>query len=169
MAQAAILAFFLFVFNKTTPGGNWGQQIGCYQGVIAYSNGCDSGSYSLAEPITPDGPLYQCDEYCRRFYRLKYGMDTSGWEYNTKDWYRFSRVWGLKRYPNNGTSLPQPTDILCFNYEPFGHVAIVTSVDGKFVNIIQQNASPDTAYGKVAIINGIVQDGCLGWLRKGKG
>ncbi len=74
------------------------------------------------------------------------------------------RFWGVQRFPNNGTSLPQPTDILCFHNRPYGHVAIVMSVEGHVVNIIQENASADTAYGQVDIINGVVQNDCQGWL-----
>ena len=93
MVQAAVLVFFLCVFNKQTPDGNWGQNIGSYRGVSAYSNGSDSGSYSIAEPIGQDGPKYQCDEYCRRFYRLKYGLDTREWEYNTEDCFAMLVTW----------------------------------------------------------------------------
>ena len=166
MVQAAILVIFLCVYGKQPPGGNYGQDIGSFRGVIAYSNGSETGAYSLSEPVGRDGTKYQCVEYCRRFYRLYYGVDTRGWEIPAKYWYDFSRFWGVKRCPNDGKSLPQPTDILCFNNQPYGHVAIVTSVDGNLINVIQENASADTAYGQVAIINGIVQNDCQGWLRK---
>ena len=166
MAQAMILIFFLCVFGGHPPGGNWGQNIGSFRGVIAYSNGSDTGKYSITEPVGEDGTKYQCIEYCRRFYRVYYGVDTGQWELNAKDWYGFSRFWTVKRFPNNGTSLPQPTDILCFKNRPYGHVAIVTSVEGNLINVIQENASADTAYGQVEIVNGIVQNDCQGWLRK---
>jgi len=167
MVQAAILLVFLCAATKHPPGGNWGQNIGSFKGVIAYSNGSDAGKYSFTEPVGQDGTKYQCTEYCRRFYRVYYGVDTSDWQITAKDWYGFSRFWGVKRCPNDGTSLPQPTDILCFKNKPYGHVAIVTSLKDNLVNIIQENASPRSAYGQVAIVNGILQDECIGWLRKG--
>ncbi len=166
MAPLAILVVFVCALCQHPSGGNWGQNIGSYQGVIAYSNGQDTGKYSFTEPIGQDGKKYQCVEYCRRFYRLHYGVDTSGWEINADDWYVLGPYWGLQRFANNGTSLPQPGDILCFNTGSYGHVAIVTSVDAGDVNVIQQNASAETAYGQVITINGIVQGGCQGWLRK---
>lgn len=148
------------------PGGNWGANIGSYEGVIAYSNGSDTGSWSSLEPYCQDGYEFQCVEYVRRFYRLHLGMNTV-WYGNANQYYDNGPGWGLERYPNNGTSLPQPDDILCFNYGSVGHVAIVTSVTSNRVNVIQQNVSSTTAYGYCNITNGIVYGStCQGWLRK---
>lgn len=167
MAKIIVLLVTVSMLIHTPPKGNWGQNIGSFQGVIAYSNGKDTGSAALTEPIGSDGREYQCTEYCRRFYRIHYRMDSSGWEIDAKYWFPLSRIWGLRRIKNNGAGLPQPGDILCFNAGKYGHVAIVTSVETGAVHVIQQNCATDTAFGQDAIVNGIVQGQCQGWLRKG--
>ena len=152
------------------PGGNWGAQIGIWRGVIANSNGDDTGDWSSLEPYCEDGYRYQCVEYPRKFYRLAMGMDTSNWFANGNQFYTKGPGWGLNRYANNGTSLPQTDDILCMDGSTYGHVAVVTGVTSSTVSIIQQNCSTTTAYRNLSIAGGIVQGwGSLyiqGWLRK---
>ena len=152
------------------PGGNWGAQIGIWRGVIANSNGDDTGNWSSLEPYCQDGYRYQCVEYPRKFYRIYMGMDTSQWFANGNQFYPYGPSWGLNRYANNGTSLPQQDDILCMDGSTYGHVAVVKGVSPTTVDVIQQNCSTTTAYRTLSVTNGIVQAwGSLyvqGWLRK---
>ena len=99
MAKIVFLFLTVCLLMQTPPRGNWGHAIGSYQGVIAYSNGNDTGKATLTEPVGRDGKKYQCVEYCRRFYRVHLGIDTSGWEINANAWYTMSRFWGLRRIP----------------------------------------------------------------------
>lgn len=149
------------------PGGNWGANIGSFEDVIAYSNGADTGSWSSLEPYCQDGYEYQCVEYIRRFYRLHLGMNTSNWHANGNQFYGYGPTWGLEQHPNNGTELPVPDDILCFNSGTYGHVAIVVSATSSTVRVIEQNVSSTNAFRNLSVTNGIVYNStCQGWLHK---
>jgi hypothetical protein len=149
------------------PGGNWGAEIGSYEGVIAYSNGADTGSWSSLEPYGTDGYQYQCVEYCRRFYRVHIGMSTA-WYADGKDFYPNGPGWGLEQHPN-GSGLPQPDDILCFTNSGAGHVAIVISATSSAISVIQQNCSTTTGFGTYTVSGGSIlwaYGTCQGWLHK---
>lgn len=152
------------------PGGNWGAEIGIWRNVVANSNGNDTGGWSSLEPYCQDGYRYQCVEYPRRFYRLAMGMDTSQWFANGNQFYTKGPIWGLNRYANDATSLPQADDILCMDGSTYGHVAIVKRASSTSVDIVQQNCSTTTAYQTLSVSNGIVQAWSVlyvqGWLRK---
>ena len=40
------------------------------------------------------------------------------------------------------TSKPQPQDLVVFSWAPYGHVAVITKIDGSTVHVLEQNASP---------------------------
>lgn len=153
------------------PSGNWGTIIGKYRDVPAYSNGVDTGSWSNLEPYGQDGYQYQCVEYCRRFYRVAMGLNTSQWYGNAIDWFGSGASRGLEVHANDGTTKPQADDILCFSDSTDGHVAIVTAVVGNVIYVMQQNVSSSTGVGTLSILgtgkvanygNLVVQ----GWLRQ---
>jgi|GEM_PF-4455130 len=136
---------------------NYGDVIGTFMGVDAYSNGGDSGGY------------YQCVEYCRRFFTVLTGDRGSMGDGN--DWYASGPSHGFEQFPDDGTLWPYPGDVLCFNGGTWGHVAIVRSVDTNSngdpitINVIQQNVSSTTAYGADSILsNGYVSGSCQGAL-----
>lgn len=153
------------------PAGNWGTVIGRYRDVPACSNGADTGSYSDLEPYGQDGYQYQCVEYCRRFYRVAMGMNTSQWYGNAIDWFGTASSRGLEGHANDGASKPQADDIMCFSSATYGHVAIVTGVVGNVVYVMQQNVSTSTGVGTLSILSTgkIANYGSLvvqGWLRQ---
>jgi len=104
------------------------------------------------------GDRYQCVEYVRRFYSLRQDtlnrVDTSGWTgLNAVNFIKVdssgtvsSAISGFTAYANNGTSLPQPDDIIVFSGGGYGHIAIVVSVTSSQVNIIEQNFNTQGLY-----------------------
>jgi uncharacterized repeat protein (TIGR03803 family) len=88
------------------------------------------------------GDQYQCVEYVRRFYSIAMGVDTSGWaHYNADQYYAAAGKFGLVAFPNGGPNPPAANDIVVFEGGPAGHVAVVTTVSGTAVDIIEQNWS----------------------------
>lgn len=176
-----------------------------YRGVPALSNGSDQwGDLDCLPDIqTPCrlgvdnstgatstcsyGDRFQCVEYVRRFYSLRQDtaerVDTSGWVgLNAVNFIKVdangnfsSPLKGFTAFPNNGTTLPLPDDIIVFKGGGFGHVAIVTSVTSSNVNIIEQNWNIQGLYSLMispstnTVENRMGADGTVftvvGWLR----
>lgn len=125
----------------------FGVQTGSFNGVNSYSN-------SYASYYCPDfkpwsqctsyvgnqlaGIKWQCVEYTDRYYLSVYNH-TNLWKGHAKYWYSKAPQYGLKSYPNCGSTKPQPGDMLVSTSGPFGHIAIVRSVGLLSVSVIQQN------------------------------
>ncbi len=127
-----VAGIIAMLFSGTaTALKNSGEYIGEYKGVIAYSNGANTG--------TAYGDLaYQCVGYVKRFYTTL--MDTSQWYgFNAIDFYNKAAERGLVAYSNNGYMPPQPDDILVFSggVGGYGHVAIIKAVRANQVDIIE--------------------------------
>ena len=122
---------------------NYGDFIGTYRGVPAYSNG--------ANTTTGEGK-YQCVEYVKRFYKDAMGVKHE-WTGNAITYYDNAAEKGLIRYPNGSSVAPKPDDILVFDVlnDTWGHVAIITEVGDDYVNIIEQNVRRNNAYAKLTL------------------
>jgi len=157
-------------FGGIYPGGNWGEAIGTFRGITAYSNGVDTGGFSADEPIFIDGYLYQCTEYMRRCYRVAFSHPVfdEGGPYAAEDCYALAALFGLNSYPNGGAEPPQRGDILCFDGPAPGspgHCAIILSLASGRVNVIEQNVNAISAYGYYLWDGRTVVGPCQGWLR----
>lgn len=130
-----------------------GTSLGSFNGVTAYSNGSSTanvhGSSCVNGCDTTRGGIYlglkwQCVEYIRRYYYSVFGLDLAARHRgDAKTWYDNAPKMGLQQHPNEGTVAPQPGDILTSNTGRHGHVAIVRSVSGNQVCVIQQNLTND--------------------------
>jgi surface antigen len=161
-----------------------GQKVDSLNGVFVYYNGgvdnvvgrnTTSDGYNL-------GLKYQCVEFVKRYYyeHLNHKMpDSYG---HAKDFFDNSLADGeinvkrnLTQYSNPSFRKPRIDDLLIFDgstFNRYGHVAIVSQVKDREVEIIQQNPGPfaksretyqlDSADGKWRINNQRI----LGWLRK---
>ena len=161
-----------------------GQKIDSLNGVYVYYNGIMSNVSGRA--TTPDGYnlglQYQCVEFIKRYYYeyLNYKMpDANGnaidfFDKTLKDGEKNVQR-GLTQFSNPSETKPKLDDILIFNptsANQFGHVAIVSKIMDKKIEIIQQNpgvnVSPRVYYsfeqkdGMWEINNRRI----LGWLRK---
>jgi surface antigen len=118
----------------------WGSVIGGYQTsagfapVVAYSNG---NWEWYPTRLSGHGKKWQCVEYVNRFYAQAYGLGIEGGD--AKNYYSRAAAKGLLAFPNDSAVPPQPGDILCSEGPPYGHVAVVRSVEAEGVHIIQQN------------------------------
>jgi surface antigen len=172
---------------KTTdlnPSPSIGDKIDSLNGVYVFYNGSVdnvSGRNTTADGYNL-GLQYQCVEFVKRYYwqYLKHKMpDTYG---HAKDFFaanladgRLNTVRNLLQYTNPSTSAPQVNDLLVFSetdFNPYGHVAIVSKVDAAQIEIIQQNMGP---FGSSRAVLPLVQESgkwrveetyALGWLRK---
>ncbi|MEZ4771965.1 MAG: CHAP domain-containing protein [Bacteroidia bacterium] len=148
-----------------------------YNGAIGHVSGrnMSNDSYNL-------GLKYQCVEFVKRYYyeHLNHKMpDTYGhakdfFDRNLKDGQKNTKR-DLMQYRNPGRSKPQIGDLIVLSetvFNKYGHVAIVSAVSDKEVEIIQQNPG---RFGKSRITYSLQKRGnnwqidnhrILGWLRK---
>lgn len=98
------------------------------------------------------GLRYQCVEFVKRYYygRFKHRMPNARgnavdyFDANTADG-AFNSKRGLLQFHNGSQQGPQPEDILVFGARPgnpYGHIAIISSVGPDSLEIIQQNPGP---------------------------
>lgn len=113
----------------------WGDTIGVYCGVVAYSN----GRTGYVGPHGVYGYKYQCVEYVNRFYVEAFGHRNMVRTGNAKDYFRTASRRGLIAYANGGSVCPQVGDIICSNGGTSGHIAIVRQISWGTVHVIQQN------------------------------
>ena len=170
-------------FNFTTTY-SFGQKIDSLNGVyVFYNGGVDnvSGRNRTADGYNL-GLKYQCVEFVKRYYyeQLKHKMpDSYG---HAKDFYdntlsdgKRNKKRNLNQYSNPSQTKPKINDLLIFEgtiFNKYGHVAIISNVTDKEIEIIQQNPGPygksretfllDHKNGKWEIKNNRI----LGWLRK---
>ena len=178
-------AFLLLSGKVELPTGRTvGEPIDSMNGVYVYYNG--SVGNVTGRNLAPDGYnlglRYQCVEFVKRYYyeHLDHTMpDSYG---HAKDFFDPSvrdgaenPARGLIQYHNPGGSAPEVDDLLIYDataFNPYGHVAIVSAVEGDEIEIIQQNPGPTASSRdrfrierqgrKWHIDKGTV----IGWLRK---
>lgn len=160
-----------------------GEPIDSLNHVKVFYNG--STSNVVERNTTADkynlGLKYQCVEFVKRYYYefLQHKMpDSYG---HAKDFFNPTIADGqlntqrnLLQFTNGSKSQPKVNDILVLDKSrtnPYGHVAIISAVEGGYIEIIQQNA------GKYATSRDIMEliqedgkwviknDRVLGWLR----
>jgi len=162
----------------------FGQQIDELNGVPVFYNG--KVSNISGRNVTSDGYnlglKYQCVEFVKRYYyeHLKHKMpDSYG---NAKDFFnpkiqdgKYNAARGLYQFTNPSVSSPQINDLIIFGptqYNPFGHVAIVSDVRDNQFEIIQQNpgsGNPSREWFNVYAQHGkfvVDHEYVLGWLRQ---
>lgn len=158
-----------------------GKEIDKYKSVPIYYNGLFYAR-SYGENYSNDGYYYgyrwQCVEYVKRFYYDAKNHSMPDGYGNAKDFFDENLEDGmlnerrnLIQYKNGGTIKPQEDDLIVFNDTKYGHVAIVTKVTDKYVEVIQQNV-----YGKPREKHKLVKKNDMyfvgdkhkpaGWLRK---
>lgn len=113
----------------------YGCVLGTFRGVDAQSNGGWTGG------ACGD---YQCVAYVKHFYRIEVEDEiTESWGI-AADAYDLGDD-GLDNYPNDGTTIPAPGDVICFDDDSYGHVAICTEVGTSYIKIIDQNRTASSA------------------------
>lgn len=166
------------------PSYEIGQKIDSLNGVFVYYNGAVGNveGRAVAEDGYNLGLKYQCVEFVKRYYyqALNHKMpETYG---HAKDFFNVqvkdgasNKQRNLIQFKNPSTSKPKIHDLVVFSatqFNPYGHVAIISKVTKEKVEIIQQNGGPFSSSrvtydlvqkdGKWNISNELI----LGWLRK---
>ena len=147
--------------NKPLPGKRSkrnltiGETIDEYRGIPVYYNG--SPYQSQGRHVSPGGYNYgmkwQCVEFVKRYYynRLKHEMpDTYG---HAKDFFNrelrdgdFNKQRNLYQFINGGVFKPAADDIVVYDGDDYGHVAIITEVGEDYLMLIQQNVGTATRH-----------------------
>lgn len=137
--------------TKTSSVSEIGDQIDSLNGVSVYYNGrIDNVSgRNRTEEGYNLGLKYQCVEFVKRYYyeHLNHEMPDS-WGH-AKDFFDNTLADGQKnkrrdliQYTNPSQTKPKVDDLLVFDgtiYNRYGHVAIISNVTNKEIEIIQQN------------------------------
>ncbi len=191
IAVILILTACNFLFRVISKGSfnpnskfNIGQPLDSLNGVLVYYNAMVG--HTDGRNVAPDGynlgMKYQCVEFVKRYYyqRLNHKMtDSYG---NAKDFFdaslpdsSFNIKRGLWQFTNGSKSKPRPEDLLIFDGHtgnPFGHVAIISTVTDTAIIIIQQNPGPFASSRDTFALSNLNNKWtinfrrALGWLRK---
>ena len=158
-----------------------GDSIGSHNGITAYYNdgfnSCGSGRHMSRDGYSY-GFKWQCIEYVRRYYKdylnhkmpNRYG-NASDYFINTLAHGSLNTERDLIQYKNGYTEKPKEGDILVFQNiaPPYGHVRLVTKVNGSVINVIEQNTGT-SCYSTLSLSqsgqNWTISDDCTGFLRK---
>ena len=178
-------SYWAITHTNLNPTLERGLPIDSLDGVYVYYNGGpnQSSGRNVIDGYNV-GIRYQCVEFVKRYYYLHYHHrmpDTYG---HAKDYFdkkisngALNTARGLFQYQNGTQVKPQKGDLIVFaSYilNPYGHVAIISKVTDKDIEIIQQNAGP---WGKSRVLIELQRTGenwqiknnrVLGWLRKEK-
>jgi len=159
-----------------------GMAIDQLDGVNVYYNGDPENVFG--RNLTDDGYnlglKYQCVEFVKRYYLQTKGHKMTESYGHAKDYFDlslgergFNETRGLMQYRNTRKFLPKVGDILVFDgndKNPYGHMAIVSKVDEKLLEIIQQNWGLKSRHSIKLVeykdIWTVADFDVLGWLRK---
>ncbi|MBN2411130.1 CHAP domain-containing protein [candidate division KSB1 bacterium] len=126
-----------------------GDPVDSHLGIPVYYNG-KNFSKSYGDHFSSDGYYYgqkwQCVEYVKRFYCQALSHKMPNVWGHARDFYdpttnhaKMNDQRGLVQYQNGGNVKPAVNDLIVFTAPRYGHVAIITSVNNKSIEIIQQN------------------------------
>lgn len=164
--------------------GKVGRVIDTFNGVNVYYNGRVANIQG--RNLTADGYnlglKYQCVEFVKRYYYEYYKHKMPDSYGNAKDFYshaiedgQINPARALRQFSNPSRSRPRIGDLLIFGPTPFnkfGHVAIVSKVEGAKIQIVQQNPgsnNPSRQWFDLEKNNNkhhVKHQYILGWLRK---
>ena len=184
--MAIIVGYISFrLIKKINPNPKFevGQALDSLNGVKVYYNGgvSHTGKRNVSEDGYNIGLTYQCVEFVKRYYYEYYHHKMPDSYGNAKDFYDnsvkdgfISTKRGLVQYTNPSESKPAIGDLVVFDGtigNPYGHVAIISDVKARYIEIIQQNPGPFASsrviLGLDSNLTGfkILESKLLGWLR----
>lgn len=186
LSLAIIVGYISFrLIKKINPNPKFevGQALDSLNGVKVYYNGgvSHTGKRNVSEDGYNIGLTYQCVEFVKRYYYEYYHHKMPDSYGNAKDFYDnyvkdgfISTKRGLVQYTNPSESKPAIGDLVVFDGtigNPYGHVAIISDVKARYIEIIQQNPGPFASsrviLGLDSNLTGfkIRESKLLGWLR----
>ncbi len=178
-----VIGLQLYKRINTSTSQTIGEVIDSLNGVPVYFNG--GVDHVSGRTVSADGYNiglnYQCVEFVKRYYYEyyhhkmpdSYGHAKSFFDPSIPDG-KVNQQRNLIQYTNGSFSVPKIGDLIVFKGNignPYGHVAIISNVKEKEIEIIQQNPGPHTSSrvryklvekdGQYRIKNKRI----LGWLR----
>lgn len=140
MAQDNSLFVYPEVFGNYSLGScssapSCGTTMTTFNGVAAKSNGANQCTGNSCGGYGTYGSQYQCVELAQRYFAQLYGT-TPIWYGNAID------LCDTKPSGVSKTSNPIPGDLVVFNTGTYGHVAVIKSISGGTINVMEQNSSP---------------------------
>ncbi len=171
--------------NKTSSSSeHTGSVVDQFNGVKIYYNGEVGNVYGRNK--TKDGYnlglKYQCVEFGKRYYYEYFGHKMPDSYGHAKDFFdsalndgAYNSARALHQYQNPSLYKPKVNDMLIYGpsrYNSFGHIAIISDVDSKSVEIVQQNPGLGNPHReRLPLINengrwNINASYVVGWLRK---
>lgn len=150
----ALTAFLLLKEVNPNPRFKVGQALDSLNGVKVYYNGGvgHTGKRNLSEDGYNIGLTYQCVEFVKRYYYEYYHHKMPDSYGNAKDFFdssvkdgNLSKRRNLIQYTNPSKHKPQIGDLVIFDGHvgnPYGHVAIISDITARTIEIIQQNPGP---------------------------
>jgi hypothetical protein len=182
-----IIAFFSYNgLKKVNFNSDYevGQKIDSLNNVYVFYNG---GVDNVVQRNTKDGYNlgleYQCVEFVKRYYFEyykhkmpdSYGHAISFYDKNLSDG-KINKQRNLTQFSNPSISKPKESDLIIMDgtiFNKYGHVAIISKVTDKTIEIIQQNPGPFSPSRETFDLKiteddkwKIDNDRVLGWLRK---
>jgi hypothetical protein len=142
--------------HSNVNGHEVGDAIDSLDGVLVYYNG--NVSHTAGRNLSSDGYniglKYQCVEFAKRYYfeHYKHRMpDSYG---HAKDFFKKGLASGKRNTARNlfqftngsSTTPPLRGDLIVWDgniYNPYGHIAVISAVSDRSVEIIQQNPGPN--------------------------
>ena len=158
-----------------------GDKIDELHGVdIFYNGGFDKVSgRNLSKDGYNFGLKYQCVEFVKRYYFERFNHRMKNTWGHAKDFYNsevsdgsLNKERGLLQFSNGSKSKPMVGDIIVFGgsqYNPYGHIAIVSKVSNRTIETAQQNTDSRIIIS-LSKKNGrwfAGDSSTRGWLRKG--
>ena len=163
-----------------------GQKLDSVNGVVVYYNG--GVNHVEGRNKTVDGYnlglKYQCVEFVKRYYYEYYHHKMPDSYGHAKDFFdeklkdgEKNKKKGLLQFKNKSSLKPEENDLIIFSsnlFNRFGHVAIISKVSDKEIEIIQQNPGPFSTSRESFPLEfkdrkwQIKNKRILGWLRKEK-
>lgn len=142
---SACLAVLVLTVNAWLVG----RPLDSYRNVPVYGNGLfyfRSYGRHYASDGYYFGQKWQCVEFIKRFYFEAFGHRMPDVMGHAKDFFDpaiphrgLNARRDMIQFVNGGDEPPAPDDLLVFRDTRFGHVAIVSAVNGDQVEVIQQN------------------------------
>ena len=168
---------------NSNPRRSIGQELDALNGVPVFYNGPvgNTTGRSISRDGYNLGLKYQCVEFVKRYYYERFGHKMPDPYGHAREFFdgklrdgEWNRNRALLQFANGSEAEPAPDDILVLGpstFNEYGHVAIISKVSDREVEIVQQNPGPFESsraqfsmhfrYGKWFIEN----DRVLGWLR----